>query len=116
MERLEKMKDCLIACVESQIYNNLEQVDTKELGEAIDMIKDLAETMYYWTVTEAMVKKEKEVPEEAHYYYEPKTEMKDLESYMHELTEDVMKMIENLTSEEKQMLRQKMTSLVAKIK
>jgi hypothetical protein len=32
----------------------LGEVDTKELGEAIDMIKDLEEAIYYCTVTEAM--------------------------------------------------------------
>jgi hypothetical protein len=34
----------------------LSEVDTKELGEAIDMIKDLEEAIYYCTVTEAMTK------------------------------------------------------------
>jgi hypothetical protein len=33
---------------------HLEATDTKELGEAIDMIKDLEEAMYYCTVTKAM--------------------------------------------------------------
>ena len=33
---------------------NLEEVDAKELGEAVDMIKDLEEAIYYCTVTEAM--------------------------------------------------------------
>ena len=30
---------------------HLEQADTKELGEAIDMIKDLEEAIYYKTIT-----------------------------------------------------------------
>ena len=54
MEQLKKMKECLTGMVESQIYGNIENVDTKELGEAVDMIKDLAEAIYYCTVTEAM--------------------------------------------------------------
>lgn len=33
---------------------NLPNVDTKELGEVIDMIKDISETMYYHEITEAM--------------------------------------------------------------
>ena len=39
---------------------NLDEVDTKELGEAIDMIKDLEEAMYYCTITKAMEQKEQE--------------------------------------------------------
>ena len=54
MERLKKMKESLMNCVESQIHNNLKEVDAKELGEAVDMIKDLEEAMYYATITEAM--------------------------------------------------------------
>lgn len=59
MKRLEHMKECLMATVENQM-THLEQVDTKELGEAVDMIKDLAEAIYYCTITEAMHSKEKE--------------------------------------------------------
>ena len=47
------MKDSLICVVENELCN-LESVDTEELGEAIDMIKDLEEAIYYCTVTEAM--------------------------------------------------------------
>ena len=36
---------------------NLNTVDTRELGEAVDMIKDLAEAIYYCTVTKAMEEK-----------------------------------------------------------
>ena len=54
MERLKQMKECLTDIVENQIYCNAEHVDTKELGEAVDMIKDLAEAIYYCTITDAM--------------------------------------------------------------
>ena len=54
MKRLKKMQDVLICCVEAQIHENLDKVDTKELGEAIDMIKDLSEAMYYTAITDAM--------------------------------------------------------------
>jgi hypothetical protein len=53
LEKLHWMKDCLIEAVESELCN-LEEVDTKELGEAIDMIKDLEKAIYYHTITEAM--------------------------------------------------------------
>ena len=57
MERLKQMKENLMACVSSQVCGNLAQVDTKELGEAIDMIKDLEEAIYYATITKAMEEK-----------------------------------------------------------
>jgi hypothetical protein len=40
--------------------DHLECVDAKELGEVIDMIKDVEEAMYYHTIVEAMEGKGKE--------------------------------------------------------
>jgi hypothetical protein len=57
-ERLMHVKNCIMSAVESQVCN-LQEVDAKELGEAIDMIKDLEEAIYYCTITEAMNSKEK---------------------------------------------------------
>ena len=70
MERLKMMKENLMSCVQSQM-GDLKSVDTKELGEAIDMIKDLEEAIYYATITKSMHEsehKEKEI--ERHYYTE----------------------------------------------
>jgi hypothetical protein len=73
MERLKMMKECLVNAVEGQIHGNLEKVDTKELGEAIDMIKDLAEAIYYCTITEAMTEDKEEYPKHhGTMYYDPK--------------------------------------------
>ena len=60
MEKLESMKECLIGMVESQIYGNIDKVDTQELGAAVDMIKDLSEAIYYCTITKAMEEGEEE--------------------------------------------------------
>lgn len=68
MDQLKHMKENLISCVQSQM-THLDTVDTKELGEVIDMIKDLSEAMYYCTITEAMEEKE-EKGKEYHYYTE----------------------------------------------
>lgn len=59
MEQLKNMKCTLMNQVQAQLCN-LHAVDAKELGEAIDMIKDLEETMYYCTIIEAMEGKGKE--------------------------------------------------------
>ena len=58
MKRLEQMTESLISCVQGQISGNLQQVDAKELGEAIDMIKDLEEAIYYCTITKALNEEE----------------------------------------------------------
>ena len=165
VRQLEQMKECLVSCVQNQISGHLDQVDTKELGEAIDMIKDLEEAIYYCTITKAMNEKEKEdysrhqeprcyggdsgntgtshamnsthhdmmmnprdnregtSPMYRRMYMESKEmnqdtskTMQDLEKYMQELSGDVMEMIANATPEEKQMLRQKITTLATKIK
>ena len=67
--KLEHMKDVLICAVEHEI-NNLENANCKELGEAIDMIKDLEETIYYCTITKAMEEKEHHKEEDYYKYYE----------------------------------------------
>lgn len=72
MDRLKNMKEQLISCVQSQISGNLANVDTKELGEAVDMIKDLSEAIYYCSIAEAMEEQEEkeEHKAERHYYKE----------------------------------------------
>ena len=55
IEELKYMKSQLMNCVQAQM-SNLQETDTKELGQAIDMIKDLAEAAYYCTITQAMEK------------------------------------------------------------
>ena len=54
MHRLKHIQDKLIHCVESQI-ECLDSVDAEEMGEVIDMIKDIEEAMYYHTITKAMI-------------------------------------------------------------
>ena len=58
-EKLKWMKETLMCVVENQLCN-LSEIDTEELGEAVDMIKDLEEAIYYCTVTEAMTNPHKE--------------------------------------------------------
>lgn len=64
MKELKTIKEQLISQVQSQM-GNLECVNTKELGEVIDMIKDLAEAMYYCEIYEQM----EESSKKDNYYY-----------------------------------------------
>ena len=77
MKRLKHMKESLMSCLEAQM-NRLEEVDAKEMGEVVDMVKDLEEAMYYHTVTKAMEGKEKS-GDQHHYYY---TEYRDMDRPM----------------------------------
>ena len=176
MERLKHMKESLMCCIENQL-NHLESVDTKELGEAIDMIKDLEEAIYYKTVVDAMHEAPKEKEDHMYYrdmdrdkgrmyygtpwypedrgrrmnyggvmyydegsggqhndakdgrsyrsrrmYMEAKethadknAQMRELENYMQELTQDVVEMVEGASQEEKQYLSKRVAALANKL-
>lgn len=66
MERLKHIKDTLLCAVESQL-GDLEKVDAKELGEVVDMVKDMEEAMYYCSVVKAMEEKKEEEEEFEHF-------------------------------------------------
>ena len=59
MERLKSIKSTLVSLVETQL-GDVEHTDAKELGEVVDMIKDLEEAMYYCAIVEAMEKSKEE--------------------------------------------------------
>ena len=59
MKQLKQMKETLMGAVQGQL-GNLAQVDYKELGAAIDMIKDLSEAVYYCSIVESMEESTKE--------------------------------------------------------
>lgn len=75
MEQLRNIEQCLISTVQTQL-GDLKHVNAKEMGEVVDMIKDLEEAMYYCSIIEAMEKssedKEKQQGEMSiNYYMEP---------------------------------------------
>ena len=138
MERLKSMKNTLMGCVEGQLAH-LDSVDAQELGEAVDMIKDLEEAMYYHTIRKSMEENAQDERKmdrqygrmyyggDKMYYHEPTyyrearpfpdktTQMKELEKYMQELTKDIMEMIADASVEEKQILQQRISTLASKI-
>ena len=152
-ERLREVKEILLCCVEEQVQD-LCEVDTAELGEVIDMIKDLEEAIYYCTVTEAMIAPKEEVwgmqksgdhqqyrddsqgwsnsmdigpmegkssksrkmyMEAKHLNQDKSVQLRELEKYMQELSQDVVEMIEDASLEEKQYLEKKISALAMKI-
>lgn len=71
MERLKQIKESLISCIQSQM-THLDSINTEELGEVIDMVKDLEEAIYYCTITKAMEERDK-----SKYFLEYKYPYKD---------------------------------------
>ena len=58
-DALKTMKEQLMSCVQGQL-GDISRVDAHEIGQAIDMIKDLSEAIYYCTITDSMEKADKE--------------------------------------------------------
>ena len=189
IEKLKSIQECLASAAEAQVYD-LENVDAQELGEVIDIIKDIEETIYYCTVTKAMkagsekedtmyytqmpyrdekypsdwdrmyyTEKNKQRAEKSmtntdttgsqdhiSYYHEREfpdafqderegksyrsrrmymeakethqdktTQMKELEKYAQELTQDIVEMVQDATPEERQYLSKKIAALSNKI-
>ena len=71
MEELRSIEKCLISQIQAQC-SDLKKVDAKELGEVVDMVKDLEEAIYYCSITEAMEKtqEDKERSMNVNYYME----------------------------------------------
>ena len=194
-EALKTMKEQLMSCVQGQL-GDISKADAHELGEAVDMIKDLAEAIYYCTITESMEKGSEDKPGDTNinyytttpyynkmssdyrdmdraggYMYYPtaageggkststttttgrgmnyysempadiirdpregrspmrrrmymegkeahndtNSQIRELEAYIHELSDDITEMIKDASPEEKATLRQKMTTLANKI-
>ena len=143
ISRLKCLEEEMVSVLELQ-FENLESVCTKELGEAIDIVKDLEEAIYYHTITEAMKTEKAATAHESHdreieekeewdewlghsphgrkRYLEARehgkdkaTQLRELEKYIAELTADILAMIDDSSSEEKAYLEKKITALAAKI-
>lgn len=54
IKMMHNMIEKLTKCAEMEFEKGVENVDTKEMGEVVDIIKDLAEAMYYRTLVVAM--------------------------------------------------------------
>lgn len=54
IKRMHDMIETLTECAKHEFDNGVENIDTKEMGEVIDMIKDLAEAEYYRKISVAM--------------------------------------------------------------
>ena len=63
IERIHKMQECLTEKAVSELEKGIENVDTSEMGQVVDMIKDLAEAEYHSIISKAMKKADEEEEE-----------------------------------------------------
>lgn len=54
IKRIHEMMEKLTKCAEMELEKGVENVDAKEMGEVVDIIKDLAEAEYYAKISKAM--------------------------------------------------------------
>ena len=84
--QLCQIKNKMLAMIMAQM-DHLEDVDVCELGEAIDIIKDIAEAEYY-----------------AH-------QIQNVNAYLHTLEDNIRKMMDTMSPEERMMMRDKLHDL-----
>lgn len=63
IERMHKMQECLTEKAVNEFEKGIENVDTSEMGQVVDMIKDLAEAEYHSIISKAMKKADEEEEE-----------------------------------------------------
>ena len=63
IERIHKMVECLTEKTLSELDKGVENVNTEEMGEAVDMIKDLCEAEYKAVIVKSMKKADEEEEE-----------------------------------------------------
>ena len=63
VERIHKMQECLTEKAVNELEKGVENVDTSEMGQVVDMIKDLAEAEYHSIISKAMKKADEEEEE-----------------------------------------------------
>lgn len=63
IKRMHEMQECLTEKALSELEKGTDHVDTCEMGQVVDMIKDLAEAEYRATITKAMEKAKEEEEE-----------------------------------------------------
>lgn len=80
MEKLHLIEETLACLLEAQL-SDLEEVDAEEMGEVVDMIKDIEEAKYYCAVVKAM--EEASIPEYFDYEKDSRMYYRDMRKPRH---------------------------------
>lgn len=67
VKNIHSILEKLAECAKMEAEKGIEQLDTKEMGEVVDMIKDLSEAEYYSRISVAMAKAEEDEKKEEEY-------------------------------------------------
>ena len=103
--QLCQIKNKMLAMIMAQM-DHLENVDVCELGEAIDIIKDIAEAEYYCSVVYATDNREKE-PDSINTAHQ----IQNVNAYLHTLEDNIRRMMDTMSPEERMMMRDKLHDL-----
>ena len=103
---LKEVKELLVKEVYKQA-ECLEAVNTVEMGEVIDMIKDIEKTLYYATLIETMKHENS-----TRAIYEKSISLEDRMKYLQNYLTEFAEMVELASLEEKQLIKNKMTELL----
>ena len=103
--QLCQIKNKMLTMIMAQM-DHLEDVDVCELGEAIDIIKDIAEAEYYCSVVYAMDNREKE-PDSINTTHQ----IQNVNAYLHTLEDNIRRMMDTMSPEERMMMRDKLHDL-----
>lgn len=131
-KEIESMCEVMQTALMEQFSKGIKNVDTQEMYKAVDIFKDLTEAKkniveacYKTYILEAMEKSEDEsiVERTRRGYHEAQTmhsketqegkdrRLSELNKYMDELAEDMKGLIEDMSNEERTMLKAKITKL-----
>ena len=103
--QLCQIKNKMLAMIMAQM-DHLEDIDVCELGEAIDIIKDIAEAEYYCSVVYAMDNREKESDS-----INTARQIQNVNAYLHTLEDNIRRMMDTMSPEERIMMRDKLHDL-----
>lgn len=104
--QLCEIKNKMLSMIMAQM-SHLDTVDVCELGEAIDIIKDIAEAEYYCSVVWAMDNRTTDAPVSTN----TAKQTHDVNTYLHSLAEDIHKMMGTMSPEERMIMRDKLHDL-----
>jgi hypothetical protein len=106
MKRLKFIQDKLISLVQSQDF---ECANAQEMGEVIDMIKDIDQTLYYHSIVKAMEGADAASPMVI--YEEEPCLVMDTKTHINKIANEIMEVNKKASADEKLMLKQKLISL-----
>lgn len=115
-EKLCNIKDKVIDLIEYGLSQEIKDINSKEIYELMDIVKDVEEAIYYSKVVESM----EEYPEVYEKKYAQRYRDRMYYSSMHEKTldehiDELMNMMNEMSSEDKATAKQKLTHMVSKL-